>query len=287
MSTSQMTTVFPQLKGLSVLQHNIDCPLDAYELLIYSYLAHKDRHKDQFPSNRQIAGATGICEETVARNIQQLAEHSCLREGKFVQQKSFFNIKEDKQHVAQAFFWRYLVPRVGSPVTVNMSIVLSYVLHRTINGKPPNGGWKYAYLAKVLRIDQRTVSSAWEQLTELGFIVPEGIYTNISPAREAYFQLAGERTSGASTGMVLQPLVENFVTETAVVSNAYKPVQYIPQAMDITDWLKKNHGFGHHSGGDATVRLLRKLNLPYINDGSWPENIKDMCLPHIEEMRAK
>lgn len=199
-----MSVLFPSLKRLDVLATTPDCPLDANELLVYSVLMKKSHFKEAIKFS-QIATATGLHVSTVSEVVKRLSdmdyrkphpEHfRCTLEG-----PSFFR---------RCQYWQFYVPAKDSPVTVNMSLVWSYMMQKVVlEERPPEKGWTASYLATILRIDRRTVAGCLQELQGLDLLRYDGetyqFPRNLTVLQEGYFQKAGEKsvTQGGKSAVV-------------------------------------------------------------------------------------
>lgn len=203
-------TLFPDLKRLHVLQANRDCSLSATDLLVYSYLWRK-RHYAENTTKRQVSVATGLTDHTVSAAIDRLKERRYMKTC-VVAMPEHFNLDESKEgFYSQCYFWQYYVPRMGSdcPVSVNMSLVWSYLMHKTFIEKwQPGKGWTAAYLAAILRLDSRTATECLADLHELRFLNNgESIQLAryLTPQQASWFQGHGEKPSSVkSSGKLVE-----------------------------------------------------------------------------------
>lgn len=200
-----MKVIFPNLKRLHVLQATRDCDLTAYELLVYSYLNKKSHHRESSTS-KMMSGATGISEETIPKITQRLTDKGYIKDGALVPKPEFFNQDTSKTGTfwERSYFWQFYVPRLGSdsPMTVNMSLIWSYMMHKTrIDNFVPPKGWSPSYVASILRMSYATADKAIVKLQDLGFLVDTGasygMKKNLTIEQEGYFQQHGETIGGA------------------------------------------------------------------------------------------
>ncbi len=141
------------------------------DLLVFSFLAYRDRFQD-VPKVSKIVWSTGLSRSGVEASIQRLVDLGLIVDGRPHLRRDFFRPKKkvtQGDHWSLGLVsWKYIVP--ASVLRVSEAMVFSYLRDKTEQGYSPTKGWTTTYLAKCLRLDERTVSNCLVSLDALGLV---------------------------------------------------------------------------------------------------------------------
>lgn len=163
---------------LTVYSNTADCPLSHNELCVYSYLLYQDRFSKARPSFKKVGIKTGLNERTVSGICDTLAARGLLDEDRKPdlpsEKRDWFRIKSSfGEHITERLHYRQTYvrnPVADNPLSVAAVSVYSYMRIKAEEGFTPPQGWSQIYLAKVLKLDANTVSSALDALQAAGLL---------------------------------------------------------------------------------------------------------------------
>ena len=152
------------------------CRLSLSELVVYSYRSCQNEFQQQAPSRRQVARATGMGRDAVARTDRALTELGLLNcnvipqeppEGWFQKKKK----TDPGRHWRHGYTsWTKYVPRPDCRMSLLTVCCWSYIAHCAQSGWTPKNGLGASYLCRVLRAHRQSVQRVLETLKESGLV---------------------------------------------------------------------------------------------------------------------
>lgn len=139
-------------------------------VLVYSYLC-KQAKFGKLPSQVQIAYSTGLTRQTISNAMTALytldlynpeTKATLNKDGAFRRKKNLGRIT----HFSDRFtHWKLYIPSKESPLSLTDSMVYSYLFYALESSWQPKH-WSFAYVAKLICLDQETVKKCLDNLTK-------------------------------------------------------------------------------------------------------------------------
>lgn len=170
-------------KSVWVFRTNTHCPLDNYELLVYSYMAYQAKFGTT-PSLRAIHLNTGMSKDTAGRVCKRLQDHGLLdangdvcglANGKLDWFQVSDHLKAKHDHFSRWITnWRCYIRQPGIDLTLDCMSIYSYIRHCAMTGFRPHQGMTPAYVGAVVGVSPKTASEAFERLQTANLIRVDG-----------------------------------------------------------------------------------------------------------------
>ncbi|MHB0959274.1 MAG: hypothetical protein ACYC0X_23615 [Pirellulaceae bacterium] len=169
-------------KSVWVFRTTAECPLNHYDLLVYSYMAFQARY-GRTPSLRNVHHSTGMSKNTAQAVCKRLNCHGLLDDNLVVRniakdRLGWFLLSEDLRERCQHFSgwitnWRCYIRQPGIDLTLDGISVYSFVRHCAISKYRPRQGMTAAYIGTVLGISPKTVAEVLIKLEDHDLIRTE------------------------------------------------------------------------------------------------------------------
>lgn len=169
-------------KFIKVITLKKACPISRYQdLMTYSVLAYYDSKKNDFPESGKIASIIGLSTRGVDESLSRLIVLGMLDTSGVKFDPVWATVVKKAvpgEHWALTVAnWTCYLRGPDSPLSSIAIACYSAILHRTISEatSTKKTKWSWGYLAKILRVDRRTVRQACERLREFNFLTWEPV----------------------------------------------------------------------------------------------------------------
>ena len=253
-------------KSVWVFRSNRECPLNHYQLLVYSYMAFQS-HYGNTPSLRSIHRNTGMSKDTARSVCDRLRSSGLLTEegevrGLPVNRRCWFQISEALRSQHDHFSrwitnWTCYIRQPGIDLTLDQISVYSYIRHCSVTRFRPAHGMTPAYVAVVLGMSHKTVSQAFERLQDTDLIRIDGKHIRTYRLTEEQLSWFIEKSAFA----------ENDGAVCEYVNELPPPRTCTPTVQKLGDSLYRRLGFGKTDVEQVKDLIQKIVVLDHWEDG--------------------